>query len=475
MDSRVSARALTTRLGGWRTSEPAYEALADGIRLLCLDNRLPAGTALPAERELASVLGVSRTTVAAAYRSLRDSGHIRSLRGSGSVTQGAPQRAAIRTVSDPRAVDLQQASPAAWPGLAGVFAEAAAQAPALLARPGYDVVGREELRASLADQYTRRGIQTTSTQILITSGAQSALHLLATVLVRRGDRVMIESPTYPHAAEALRSAGARLVSVPVTPDEGWDLDRAEQVFARVRPSLAYLMPDFQNPTGRSMTGVERELFVTAAARAGTLLIVDETTADLDIDRAIEPPPFGADPQDEQIVRVGSFGKTVWGGLRVGWIRADEELIRRLIAARFPIELGTPDWEQHVATLLLPHLPEVIAQRAHLLRTGRDTVSVALAEQLPEWTVPVVDGGVALWVELDRPFSSALVLAARAEGILLSAGPRFGVDGGFEKNLRIPFTAAAPDLERAVDGIARAWGRTIGGAAPLREGALDAVV
>ncbi|MDQ1206806.1 PLP-dependent aminotransferase family protein [Microbacterium sp. SORGH_AS_0862] len=475
MDSRVSARALTARLGGWRTSEPAYEALADGIRLLCLDNRLPAGTALPAERALASVLGVSRTTVAAAYRSLRDSGHIRSLRGSGSVTQGAPQRAATRTVSDPRAVDLQQASPAAWPGLAGVFAEAAAQTTALLARPGYDVVGREELRAALADQYTRRGIQTTSAQILITSGAQSALHLLATVLVRRGDRVMIESPTYPHAAEALRSAGARLVSVPVTPDEGWDLDRAEQVFARVRPSLAYLMPDFQNPTGRSMTGFERELFVTAAARAGTVLIVDETTADLDIDRAIEPPPFGADPQDEQIVRVGSFGKTVWGGLRVGWIRADEELIRRLIAARFPIELGTPDWEQHVATLLLPHLPEVIAQRAHLLRTGRDTVSAALAEQLPEWTVPAVDGGVALWVELDRPFSSALVLAACAEGILLSAGPRFGVDGGFEKNLRIPFTAAAPDLERAVDGIARAWGRTIGGAAPLREGALDAVV
>lgn len=475
MDSRVSARALTARLGGWRTSEPAYEALADGIRLLCLDNRLPAGTALPAERELAAALGISRTTVAAAYRSLRDSGHIRSLRGSGSVTQGAPQRAALAAVTDARAIDLQQASPAAWPGLAGVFAEAAAQAPALLARPGYDVVGRLELRSALAEQYTRRGIATSPAEILVTSGAQSALHLLATVLVRRGDRVLIESPTYPHAAEALRAAGARLVSVPVTPGEGWDLDRAEQVFARVRPSLAYLMPDFQNPTGRSMTGTERELFVAAAERAGTTLIVDETTADLDIDRAVEPAPFGIGAHHDQIVRVGSFGKTVWGGLRVGWVRADEQLIRRLIAARFPIELGTPEWEQHVATLLLPHLPEVIAQRAHLLRTGRDAVRAALTQQLPEWTVPEVDGGVALWVELDRPFSSALVLAARAEGVLLSAGPRFGVDGGLEKNLRIPFTAGAADLERAVGGIARAWRRTAGGATPVSQNALDAVV
>src|SRR3954447_12846938 len=86
MDSRVSARALTAALGGWRTREPAYEALADSIRLLCLDNRLAPRTALPAERELATALHVSRSTVAAAYRSLRDSDHISSVRGSGSIT-----------------------------------------------------------------------------------------------------------------------------------------------------------------------------------------------------------------------------------------------------------------------------------------------------------------------------------------------------------------------------------------------------
>ncbi|MGO8608942.1 GntR family transcriptional regulator, partial [Rhizobium johnstonii] len=82
----MTARSLASALGGWRTREPAYEALADGIRLLCLDNRLAPRTALPAERELASALELSRTTVATAYRSLRDTGHIESIRGSGSVT-----------------------------------------------------------------------------------------------------------------------------------------------------------------------------------------------------------------------------------------------------------------------------------------------------------------------------------------------------------------------------------------------------
>src|SRR6478609_11624949 len=146
MDSRISARALASALGGWRTREPAYEALADSIRLLCLDNRLAPRTALPAERELASALHLSRSTVAAAYRSLRDTGHIASLRGSGSVTLPLSGRDQGRTVSDPEAIDLQQASPSAWPGLAGVITDAAASATSLVSRIGYDVYGTPALR-----------------------------------------------------------------------------------------------------------------------------------------------------------------------------------------------------------------------------------------------------------------------------------------------------------------------------------------
>jgi DNA-binding transcriptional MocR family regulator len=476
MDSRISARALAALLGEWRTSEPAYEALADGIRLLSLDNRVAPRTALPAERELASTLGVSRTTIATAYRSLRDSGHIRSLRGSGSVTVPLGQTAGARTtVSDPTAIDLQQASPAAWPGLAGVLAEAAGSAMSILARPGYDVLGNDALRAGIAERYTQAGLPTDPGEIMITNGAQSALHLLATTLVNRGDRVLIETPTYPHAADCFRAAGARLVSVPVTTRDGWDLDRAEQAFARALPTLAYLMPDFQNPTGRSMSDEERAVIEVAAERAGTLVIVDETTADLDIDRAVVPRRFGSDAAARAVVRVGSLGKTVWGGLRIGWIRASPDLIRRIVAARFAVELGTPEWEQLVARTLLPRLPEIVAQRAHVLRAGRDAAVRTLGAALPEWSVPRADGGVSLWVELDAPLSGALVMAVRSEGVLLSAGPRFSVDGGYERNLRIPFTAPADRLERAIESLAVAWDRVRTGAAPVMIDRMDAVV
>ncbi|MFT3799253.1 PLP-dependent aminotransferase family protein [Microbacterium sp.] len=473
MDSRITARALAVALGGWRTREPAYEALADGIRLLCLDNRLAARTALPAERELAAALRLSRTTVAAAYRSLRDSGHIESLRGSGSVTLPRPQRDAGRVTVAEDAIDLQQASPAAWPGLAGLMTEAAMDAATLVARAGYDLRGSLALREAIASRYTSLGVPTSPDDVLVTTGAQSAIHLLAETLLRRGDRALIETPTYPHAAEALRAAGARLVGIPVTTDDGWDLDRATQAFARTSPRLAYLMPRFQNPTGRCMTAVDEKVFGDAARQAGTTLIVDETTSELAIDGGGRMPAFADAPA--HVVRVGSLGKTVWGGLRVGWIRASPELIQHLIAMRPARDLGTPEFEQAVAVRAIAQLPGILRQRADLLREGRDAVSAALAVQLPQWRVPQVNGGVALWVELDAPLSSGLVLAARENGVSLSAGSRFAVDSALDRRLRVPFTAPVDDLRRAVDVLAAVWPSVRVGAPTPSGELLEAVV
>ncbi len=457
----MSARSLTAALGGWRTREPAYEALADGIRLLCLDNRLAARTTLPAERELAAALEVSRSTVAAAYRSLRASRHIESLRGSGSVTLPLRREDPGHVLREADAIDLQQASPPAWPGLAGVMTDVAASSAALVARSGYDLVGQPDLREAIADRYSRRGIPTSPEEILVTAGAQAAIHLVAAVLLARGDRVLIETPTYPHAADALRGTGARLTGIPVTTADGWDLDRTEQAFARALPVLAYLMPDFQNPTGRSMSTQERSAVLRAAQRAGTMLVLDETTADLDIDRGPLPPGF-VDAEPGSIVRIGSLGKSVWGGLRVGWIRASDALIRRLSTARPMHDLGTAEFEQSVAARVLSRFDEVTAQRSGLLREGRDAVVRALAERLPRWRVPQVNGGVSLWLGLDAPLSSALVMEARTRGLLLSAGPRFSVDGGHDRHLRVPFTTSPGELVRAVDVLADAWPHVLAG-------------
>lgn len=472
MDSRISARALAEALGGWRGNGPAYEALADAVRLLCLDNRIAPRTALPAERELAAALALSRTTVAAAYRSLRETGHIESLRGSGSITRPLPRNDPGGLRADTDAIDLQQASPAAWPGLPAVMAEVLQDASALVARSGYDVIGSFELREAIAGRYAQHGIPTTADQILVTTGAQSAIHLVASVLLNRADRVLIETPTYPHAAEAFRYIGARLVGVPVSARSGWDLDRAAQTFARTLPSLAYLMPDFQNPTGRTMSPAEVSAFVAGAEATGTFLVLDETTAELNIDRRGSGTRF---PESDLVIRIGSLGKTVWGGLRVGWVRAEADIVRRLASGRPVHDLGTPEVEQAVATLLLPRLDEIAAQRGALLRAGRDALVRALRSTFGEWEIPNPDGGVSLWLGIGEPVSTPLVMNARSRGLFLSAGSRFATEGGHDRQLRMPFTAPPATLERAVGVLQAAWVDVRGESDATRLGELSAVV
>jgi len=456
--TRLSSRALAQLLGTWRGAGSAYAELADAVRVLCLDRRIAPGTALPAERDLAARLGVSRTTVAAAYRSLRESGHIHSLRGSGSVTRPIPSTPAA-SVATGGLLDLQQASPDAWEGLPALYAHAAEHAPAMTRSHGYDLIGAPGLRDAIATRYTSAGLETHADQILVTTGAQSAIALLAEVLTRRGDRVAIETPTYPHAAEAFRSADNHLVAVPVDPDSGWDVERAENVLRRAAPSIAYLMPDFQNPTGASMPAAQRIRILEAARDAGVIVIADETTADLEIDPGHAMPPFGtgADPTLlRQLVSIGSLGKTVWGGLRIGWIRADQELVARLVAARPRRDLGTPQFEQIVAELALARMPEILVSRSRTLALSRASLVEGLRARLPEWRVPTPHGGVALWVGLGAPLSSPLALAARERGVVLSSGPRFGADGGHERHIRIPFTAAPPVMEAAVEHLVGAW-------------------
>ncbi|TFC18334.1 PLP-dependent aminotransferase family protein [Cryobacterium glucosi] len=493
-DTQLSARALESKLGEWRTGGSAYRGLADRIRLLALDGRLTAGTRLPAERELGVRLGLSRTTVTAAYRELRAAGLLSSVRGSGSVVRlpgsgtgsGAGSGAAAgpgpgSASGDSGVLDLSKATMSALGGLADVAARAAEDLSRHLNGPGFDPVGIPELRAAIAERYRVRGLPTDPDQIMVTIGAQHAISLLARVFVSRGDRVLIEQPSYPHAVEALSAAGARLVPVSVTAragdgSSGWDEPALLQALRGSNPVLGYLMPDFHNPTGQTMPAEQRTRVIEAAARQGTVLIADETMGELSIDRTDDFMPFAAYAQGEPgnagmngygsgsgagvpatVVTVGSVGKTIWGGLRIGWIRAEPALIRRLVAARTATDMGTPILEQLIVTRMLPEMPAILERRSRELRAGRDHLEALLAARFPEWTVPHVDGGLTAWVNLGRPVSSQLALAARNHGLLVPAGPRFGVDGAFERFLRVPFCHGAFEMERAVDALGLAWG------------------
>ena len=473
----LTARALGQLLGNWReiAAGPAYLSLADRVRLLMLDGRIPLGTRVPAERELAAGLHLSRTTVSAAYAELRSTGYLSSVRGSGSVARLPHTVPGVAHEPRPDILDLSKASLPAYPGVAAAAARAAEQLPAHLGNSGFDTVGLPVLRDAIAARYRARGLPTSADEILVTIGAQHAIALLSRVLLSRGDHALVESPSYPHAIEALRDAGARLIPVSVSVDGGWDITGLEQVLRRSSPTLGYLMPDFHNPTGQTMSDELRESVVGLSRAAGTVLIADETIGELAIDGPVHELPFAAHgAAGSRPIMVGSVGKSLWGGLRIGWIRADRPIIQRLARARTSGDLGTPLLEQLIVADLLASYDEILDARRIQLRVGRDYLRAALASRLPDWDVPLPLGGLTLWVGLGAPVSSQLTLAARNEGVLLAAGPLFGIDGAFERFLRIPFSHPVEDLDRAVDALARAW-ESVGRYAVPEQGYLGALV
>jgi len=470
IDRRIGARSFARLLGDWRPpgGRGLTAALADRVRLLVLDGRLPLQVRVPAERELATVLDVSRTTVAAAYETLREAGILNSRRGAGSWTQLPPGSAAAGVSSpfsphgDRTLFDLAHASLAAPAAeLRAAAALAVGDLDAHLGGHGYDLLGLPALRAAVARRFTARGLPTTPDQVLITSGGQAAIALVLAALVNPGDRVLVEHPTYPNALEAVHTRGARCVPVPLAPDsvgaDAWDLDLVTAAVRDAAPRMAYLIPDHQNPTGALLDTAGRERLVALARRTGTPLLIDETLAELALDGPGVPPvaAHGA-PDSALVVTVGSAAKVLWGGLRIGWIRTAAPTIRRLAALRAATDLGGPVLEQLLATRLIDGLEPIVAARRVELTAARDHLRTRLGDAFPGWRPSHPTGGLSLWVDLGAPVSSRLVGAARRHDVLLAAGPRFGLAGAFERYLRVPYTLRADRVDPALDRLTAAW-------------------
>jgi DNA-binding transcriptional MocR family regulator len=464
MDRNINGPHVARLLGDWRSARPDYVSLAAAIRLLVLDGRLPLRTWLPGERELAVALGTSRTTTAAAYAALRDEGFLASRRGSGSWTRLPADRTGTlpEAVTGGAEIDLGFAATAAPErALHRALAAATAELPRHLPGPGYDALGLPVLRSAIAAHLTRRGAPTAPEQVLVTAGAQHALALVLRVLAGPGDRVLVDHPTYPNALDAIRAAGARPVPVALTPD-GWDLEMLAATLRQAAPRLAYVIADHHNPTGLTLPDAERDRLVALARATRTPLVVDETLAELVLDEdAPAPTPLAA---HDDVIAIGSMSKAYWAGLRIGWIRAAAPLVQRLAQARATIDLSSPVVEQLIATELLADPDAVLLPHRAALRARRDALAAALRTTLPGWSFELPRGGLSLWVELDAPRSSALAAVAIQHGVRLAAGPRFGVDGAFERFLRLPYTLPEPRLAEAVERIALAWHAVAAGTA-----------
>ncbi|MCJ0873336.1 PLP-dependent aminotransferase family protein [Streptomyces sp. AP-93] len=471
-DRMIGSRQLAALLPAEVLARPGYRSLADAVRTLILDGRIALHVRLPAERELAEAVGASRATVTGAYDLLRESGYVRSRRGSGTWTElpeGHRPVGAHALVGaggygadgDP-GIDLAIAAMGApEDSLTAAVAWAAPRLPAFARSPGYHPFGLPDLRTAIAERFTRRGLATRPEQILVTAGAQQAFALVVSLLCRPGDRVMTENPTYANALDALRHARLRTGSIAVS-DAGWDLEIAESALRQTVPRLAYVIPDFHNPTGALMPEEQRLRLLAATRRTGTWLVVDETIADIALDVPAPAPlaslaPKGGAGGADHVMTIGSLSKTHWGGLRVGWIRATAKMITELTAVRVAADMTGSVLDQLVALPLMEGLERTLPARLEQLRGQRAALIASLERHTPEWSWQVPPGGLSLWVDLGEPVSSALADRAAAAGVNIGRGARFGVDPGtFEHRLRIPYTLPAERLDEGVRRLAEAF-------------------
>ncbi|ADG97823.1 transcriptional regulator, GntR family with aminotransferase domain [Segniliparus rotundus DSM 44985] len=477
----MDATTLARHLGNWRTAPdagPVYHALADAIRLSVLDGRLPLGAQLPSERTLAQALRVSRTTVTSAYGELRESGHLVGRQGARSATalpQGNRANPADGPIPvPPTGIDLANAALAAPEGVIfESYREAVDSLCPYLASIGLEHFGLPQLREAVAQRYRDRGLPTSPDQIMITNGAQHGLALLLATYVAPLDRVLVEHPTYMGLLEAVRRHGAKPVPVGVRSvtdhearlgvEAGWETSAIDIAMRQTAPNLAVLTIDNHNPTGLTMPIEDRTALAEAVLRTRTLTVVDESLLDIWHEHA-PPAPFASlmAERPELAITLGSMSKSFWGGLRLGWIRAEAEVIRRVAATRPAIDLGTPIVEQLAATHLLANADHILPNRRELAVTRRAFLTAELARALPDWEPTTGKGGLSLWVQLPKPMSSALAAAAARIGLAVTAGPRFGTGGAFERHLRIPHTQPEPVLAQGVELLERAWRSVTGG-------------
>ena len=464
---RLDVDLLARELGNWRTSSasgPAYQGLSDGLRMLIVDGRLPVGAQLPSERALADALRVSRTTVTAAYTQMRYDGYLNGRRGARSTTALPLTQAAVPTYTEQASVNLAAATLAApAAAVSQAFTEAAQEVTPYLHGIGIELIGVPPLREAIAERYCARGLPTHPDEIMVTTGALHAIGLILATYTQPGDRVLVEQPTYHGALAAMATRGIRPVPVAMTRD-GWELDAIDAAVRQLSPSLAYLVPDNHNPTGMTLPPAGRKRLAQIIAETRTRTIVDETITDMWLDEQVPAPLAAAmTTRRDLLLTVGSMSKSCWGGLRIGWIRAERSTLTTIGALRPAIDMGTAIVEQLAAARLLGVAEELLPERRDVLRARRSLLLRLLDEHLPDWQPDPGKGGMSLWVRLPAPMSSALSAAASRMGLEIPPGPRFGVDGTLERFIRVPYTLPDEQLTEAIALLARAW-RSVTGSA-----------
>ena len=462
---------------------PLYRQLYEQIASRIHSGELPRGRRLPATRELAGLLGLNRATVSAAYELLETDGLIAGQVGRGSFVRGDGPAAGPGVDWD-ALLERGEAPAAVGPvGFAGKdvisFATARpsrelfpledfrASCEAVLARGDVgDILqlgspsGYEPLRRHLLERARSFGLARSTDDLIVTNGCQQALDLVGRVLVRPGDRVAVEDPVYPGLKNLLTAMGAHLVGIPLGA-EGLDLAMLRRTLERERPRMVVVTSNFQNPTGLTLPLATRTGLLEAAAAAGVPVVENDAYGELRY-RGEPLPALKQLDENGGTVLMRSFSKVSFPGLRVGWALGPKPLIDRMRQAKAASDLHTDQLSQAVL-LEFAESGRLNAHRARVLAAGTERLAATLEacrEFLPpgtRWTQP--EGGMNLWVRLDRLDAGELLRRAVREGVAYLPGRYFTVSRLDPGALRLSFAGLRPEEIRA--GLA-ILGRIVGG-------------
>lgn len=373
-------------------------------------------------------------------------------------TGGSPVRDILAVTARPEMINFAGGLPAPElfdrDGVAAAFRYVLEETPAQALQYA-TTEGEPELREALAARTSARGLATTADQLLVTTGSQQALSLLATALLDPGDTVLVESPCYLAALQVFTLAGARIVAVPGD-EEGPDPEALAELVARERPKLLYTVPTFQNPTGRTLPAGRRAAIASVAARHGLWIVEDDPYGELRYDGERVPWIAAHPDAADRTVLLGSFSKVMAPGLRLGWLRAPAELRRACAVAKQAADLHTPTVNQLAAAryLAVNDLDAHVAKVAAVYGERRDTMLAGLGEALPQgsvWNRP--EGGMFLWARLPESYDSTVLLPRVVEqNVAYVPGAPFHAGEPDRSTLRLCFVTQTP--EEIAEGLRR---------------------
>lgn len=326
--------------------------------------------------------------------------------------------------------------------------------------------GYRPLREMIARHTRRYAVEVTPENILITSGSQQALDLIGRLFINRGDYIVVESPTYLGAIQAWNAYGAQYITVP-TDEHGMIVDELEKAL-RVGPKFIYVLPNFQNPGGWTLSLERRKKLVELADRYGVPIIEDDPYGQLRYEGEHLPPVVALDSQyraengkhySGNVIYLSTFSKILAPGIRLAWVIAPQEVIRRLVMAKQAADLHTATFNQMVAYEVGKggFLDEHVKVIRRVYKERRDVMLEMMDELFPaevRWTRP--QGGMFLWVMLPKGLDAAEVLRLAIERkVAFVPGAPFHPNGGGENTMRINFSYSSPETIR--EGITRLAG------------------